>query len=404
MKLKFALKSLVAACVFGTALSTAVHAADPIKVGVVVAKSPPGSVVQGTQVLHGLEIAQEIINSAGGVNGRKIELVVEDDQGTPEKGRAAAEKLVGRDKVVAITGPHASGVALGMIESLRSTGVPFINTNAWSDDIRIKAVPNVFNPNNYNTRVVQAMAETIVAMKVKKVRAFPENTDYGIGQAELLKKTLAAMAPGIDFSYAAIDRAGKDFLPAVISLKRDQPDMVVTMLLPPAAYIFMNQLYEQGVAPSKKTILFDGAGIADYPDFWQNVKEAGKNMLSFGLYHPSMKLTPIGNKVTVMYREKHKTEPNRLIYQAADSLFLIAESIKKAGGTNQAKMITALRDMKYEGTRGNIVFSKESGFKFQQWIDVPYVIYQLTATNQKLADSPLILQPGMAVDLGKLQR
>ena len=158
------------------------------------------------------------------------------------------------------------------------------------------------------------------------------------------------------------------------------------------------------MAPSKKTILFDGAGIADYPDFWQNVKEAGKNMLSFGLYHPSMKLTPIGNKVTAMYKDKHKTEPNRLIYQAADSLFLIAESIKKSGSTDQAKMVAALRDMKYEGTRGTIVFSKESGFKFQQWLDVPYVIYQLTDTNQKLADSPLILQPGLPVDLSKLKR
>ena len=83
MKFKPALKSLVTACVLGTALTTASIAADPIKVGVVVAKSPPGSVVQGTQVIHGLEIAQEIINSAGGVKGRKIELVIEDDQGTP---------------------------------------------------------------------------------------------------------------------------------------------------------------------------------------------------------------------------------------------------------------------------------------------------------------------------------
>jgi len=65
--------------------------------------------------------------------------------------------------------------------------------------------------------------------------------------------------------------------------------MILTMLLPPAAYIVMNQLYEQGVAPSAKTWLYDGAGIADYPDFWQNVKEAGKYMLEFGLYHPQMK-------------------------------------------------------------------------------------------------------------------
>ena len=61
-------------------------------------------------------------------------------------------------------------------------------------------------------------------------------------------------------------------------------------MLPPPAYIVMNQLYEQGIAPSAKTWLYDSSGLADYPDFWQNVKEAGKYMLNFALYHPDMKL------------------------------------------------------------------------------------------------------------------
>mgnify|MGYP000500491551 CR=1 FL=1 len=69
------------------------QAADPIKVGVTITQSPPGSVVQGTQVKDGLEVAAKIINDTGGVDGRKIELVIEDTQGLPEKARAAVEKL-----------------------------------------------------------------------------------------------------------------------------------------------------------------------------------------------------------------------------------------------------------------------------------------------------------------------
>src|SRR5664279_4247183 len=60
-------------------------AADPIKIGVTIAQSPPGSVIQGTQVLDALQVTQKIINDAGGVLGRPIELVVEDTQGLPEK-------------------------------------------------------------------------------------------------------------------------------------------------------------------------------------------------------------------------------------------------------------------------------------------------------------------------------
>ncbi|WP_249278520.1 ABC transporter substrate-binding protein [Bordetella genomosp. 2] len=278
---------IAASCAAMLALGTAASmAADPIVIGVSIAQSPPGSVVQGTQVKDGVEIVTKIINDKGGVLGRPLEIVYEDNQGIPEKGRAAAEKLIARDKVVAITGGHQSSVCLAEIEVAHRYKMPYVNTNCWSDDVRAKGYPEVFNPGNYNTRVSSAMADTIAALKVKRVVAFAENTDYGIGQAKLLGDFLKKAAPDTEYKYVALDRAGKDFTPAVLPLRANPPDVVVNIMLPPAAYILMNQLYEQGVAPSAQTWLYDGAGIADYPDFWQNVKKAGKYMLAFGLYHP----------------------------------------------------------------------------------------------------------------------
>jgi branched-chain amino acid transport system substrate-binding protein len=81
-----------------------VQAQETIKIGAPIAMSPPGSVAQGKEVRDGLTIAQEMINKQGGVLGKKIEILYEDHQGIPEKGRAAVEKLITRDKVVAITG------------------------------------------------------------------------------------------------------------------------------------------------------------------------------------------------------------------------------------------------------------------------------------------------------------
>ena len=305
-------------------------AADPIPIGISIAQSPPGSVVQGLQVKDGVEIIKDMINAKGGVLGRPIQLIYEDSQGIPEKGRAAAEKLITRDKVVAVTGGHASSVCLAEIEVAHRYEVPYVNTNCWSDDVRKKGYAEVFNPGNYNSRVAQAMAETIGAMKLKRVIAFAENTDYGIGQAKALAEFLKAKSPGTEFKYETLDRAAKDFTPAVLALRANPPDMVVTMMLPPAAYIFMNQLYEQGVAPSAKTWFYDGGGISDYPDFWQNVKEAGKYMISFGLYHPAMPMPALGKEVAAEYTKRTKNEPNRLIFQAADSLLLIVDAIKQA--------------------------------------------------------------------------
>lgn len=385
-----------------TVAGTAALAADPILIGVSIAQSPPGSVVQGTQIKDGVEIVTKMINDKGGVLGRPLKIVYEDNQGIPEKGRAATEKLISRDKVVAVTGGHQSSVCLAEIEVAHRYKVPYINSNCWSDDVRIKGYPEVFNPVNYNTRVSAAMADTIAGLKVKSVVAFAENTDYGIGQAKLLGEFLKKAAPQIQYKYISLDRAGKDFTPAVLPLRANPPDLLVNIMLPPAAYILMNQIYEQGVAPSAKTWFYDGAGIADYPDFWQNVKEAGQYMLGFGLYHPQMPMPALGKEVGQIYEKQAKNEPNRLIFQAADSVLLIARAIEQAKSTDSAAIIKALQGMEFEGVRGKFSFSQEPGYKFQQWVDIPYVTYQMTEVNQPLSKTTLIQASGQPLQIDKV--
>jgi branched-chain amino acid transport system substrate-binding protein len=387
------------------AFANAAFAADPIKVGVTIAQSPPGSVSQGVQVKDGVEVAAKMVNDAGGVLGRQIELVFEDTQGIPEKARAAVEKLITRDKVVAVVGEHQSSAALAGMEVAHRYKIPYINTNAWSDAVREKGYAEVFNPGNYNSRVAIAMADTVKALGAKRVLAFCENTDYGVGLAKLLGEQIKERAAGIDYKYETLDRAGKDFLPALLPLRANPPDVIVEIMLPPAAYILINQLYEQGIAPSAKTWLYDASGIADYPDFWQNVTDAAKGMLVFGLYHPKMPLPDLGKKVAEAYTAKTKHEPNRLLFQAADSLFIVAEAIKAAGSTEPEAMIKAMEGLKWTGARGTLSFSTEkSGFKYHQWLDVPYVTFQITAVKQPIADTKLVQDPGQPLDLSRIEK
>lgn len=396
---------LLALAVGVVALANVALAADPIKIGVTIAQSPPGSVSQGTQVKDGTEVAAKMINDAGGVLGRPIELLFEDTQGAPEKARAGVEKLITRDKVVAVTGEHQSSAALAGIEVAHRYRIPYINTNAWSDVIREKGYPEVFNPGNFNSRVAIAAAETIKALGAKRVLAFPENTDYGVGLAKLIGEQIKEKAPGVEYKYETLDRAAKDFLPALLPLKSNPPDVIIEIMLPPAAYILFNQLHEQGIAPTAKTLIYDASGIADYPDFWQNVTDAAKGMLVFGLYHPKMQLPELGKKVAEAYTAKTKNPPNRLLFQAADSVFLIAEAIKAAKSTEPDAMIKALEGIKWTGARGNITFSTEkSGYKYHQWLDVPYVTFQITAVKQPVADTKLVQEPGQALDVSKIER
>ena len=387
-----------------TSLGGLAMAADPILIGASITQSPPGSVVQGTQVKDGLEIMKDMINAKGGVLGRPIKIIYEDNQGIPEKGRAASEKLIASEKVVAITGGHQSSVCLAEIEVAQKYKTPYVNTNCWSDAVRTKGYPVVFNTSPYNTSVSSVMSTTLAAMKVKRVVAFAENTDYGIGQAKLTGELLKQKDPSIDYKYETLDRASKDFTPAILPLRANPPDVIVTSMLPPAAYLLINQLYEQGVAPSAKTILYDGGGLVDYPDFWQNVKEAGKYMLSFALYHPQMKQTKDAVDVATEYKRRTKNDVNRLVLQAADSLNFVVQGIQAAKSTDPEKLTKAMQTLKFNSIRSISNFSTEPGYKYQQWLDIPYVNYQVTAERQPIAETNLIQEPGGSFNTAKIQR
>jgi ABC-type branched-subunit amino acid transport system substrate-binding protein len=385
-------------------VAAAAWSAEPVKIGISITQSPPGSVVQGTQVKDGVEIVKDIINKSGGVLGRPVELVYEDNQGIPEKGRAAAEKLITRDKVVAITGGHQSSVCLAEVEVAKRYNVPYVNTNCWADAVRTKGYPQVFNAPIYSSRVAESIAETIGKLGAKRVVAFAENTDYGIGQAKAIATALKQKAPGVDYKFETLDRAGKDFTPAILPLRANPPDVVLMVMLPPPAYIVMNQLYEQGVAPTAKTWLYDSSGLADYPDFWQNVKEAGKYMLNFALYHPEMKLPKLAKDVGEAYRQRTKNEPNRLIFQAADSLLFVVDAIKQAKSTDANAVIKAMQAMRFEGTRGQFTISEKPGVTYQQMMDIPSVTYQITEVNQPTGKTLLVEGPGVPLDVKKLKK
>src|SRR5205085_4643316 len=182
----------------------------------------------------------------------------------------------------------------------------------------------------------------------------------------------------IEYKYETLDRSSKDFTAAVLPLRANPPDVIVMSMLPPAAYLVMNQVYEQGVAPSAKTVLYDGGGLADYPDFWQNVKESGKYLLSFALYHPQMKQTPLATQIAAEYKKRTGSDINRLVLQAADSLGLVIQGIQAAKSTEPDKLVAAMHSMKFESIRGISNFSTQPGYSFQQWLDMPFVTYELT--------------------------
>src|SRR5690606_13739671 len=241
-------------------------------------------------------------------------------------------------------------------------------------------------------------------MGVKSVVTYAENTDYGIGQAQILGQMLQQLAPNVSYVYHVIDRQANDYTPVLLPLRRNPPEMIVTIALPPYGYRLVNQLYELGIAPSPRTWLFEGAGISDYPDFWSSVGPAAESMLALGFYHPDMQLTEMGDAVVAEYMRRHGGAPSRLVLQAADALLVIARAIEAAGSTDRQAVIQAMGEVAVEGTRGTMTFPQAEDPLFQQWTDIPYVVYQFTQVDQTLEKATLIMGPGQPLDVGKLQR
>ena len=389
---------LVGAAAFGQAAS----AADPILVGAPITMTPPGPVIFGTQVKQGMDLAQKMINADGGVIGRKIEVLYEDHQGLPEKARSATEKLITKDHVAVISGVELSPVASQAIEVAHQYNVPLCNVNGWNDAIRTAGYKQVFNPNNFSSLVGISVGKALVGMNVKRIALIGEDTDNGKFVAEGIQNRLKQLGWKGEMRITYIDRMGKDFLPAILPVKAFRPDVVVVQGQQPAAYILIKQIYEQGIAPTPSTYLFDVGALADAPDFWDGVGDAGDYMIEYGLYHPGQPLTARGKAFVKQFREKYGQEVNRLALQGADCMFVIADAIKAAGTTDADPLIKAMQKGTFEGTRGEIKFSSEPGIFFQQWKETPNVIFQFTKTRQPVADTQIIGGSTMSFDVSKL--
>src|SRR5216684_8817553 len=113
-----ALRSFLLVVLATAALTSPAFAQGAVKIGVLTPLSPPGDAAAGQFIVRGAKMAADDINARGGVlGGRKIELIIEDDAGTPEKGGAGFRKLATQDRAVAVVGQFHSSV-MGAVQDL----------------------------------------------------------------------------------------------------------------------------------------------------------------------------------------------------------------------------------------------------------------------------------------------
>jgi branched-chain amino acid transport system substrate-binding protein len=367
---------------------------DVIRIGGIGPLTPPGSPALGEELQQSMKLAINEINANGGVLGKKLKLYYEDSAGAPDKGQSAMEKLITKEKVVAIAGEGHSSAALAEIEVAKRDNVPFIVAEAWSDSITEKGYKQIFRvaPNNsmFSKRVVQFVEE----FGYKNVAIIAEDSDWGIGNVDLLEKQLKEK--GIEYKSVVVDRNTKDLVPQLLELtKKNKPDILLNIMTGVGAYLVVKQAHEMGISPSAKTAMFMGGADAAYPEIWETTGEASKYVMWQTPYSPKAKFTELTKPFVEAFNKEYGRNPSYVGLHGYDTVLILADAIKRAGSTDPDAIIKALEETKLLGTRGEVTFPLENGPDYHNWL--PDLLFmQYTKVNQSADDAEIVFPKNIA--------
>jgi branched-chain amino acid transport system substrate-binding protein len=371
-------KPLAMLAVLATALSGMAGtgmAEETIKIGVVGPRTGTAAAT-GTAFEEGIALALDKIGGAGGLMGKKVEVVFEDTAGDPAKAASGIEKLITKDKVVIVLGESHSSSALAEIDVANRNKVPFIIAEAWHDDITKKNYPYVFRAGPCNSGVVNdSIMGFVKQYGFKQVAIFAENTDWGMGIKDLAEKGLKAA--GVEFMTIDTETKSQDHYAELNKVKKFKPDLILAFVYGFGVHYLIAQAGEVGIVPSQ-ALLLEGAGPPSlWPEFWKTVGKYGNLELFVSRMHEKVLLTPVAKEFDAAYRKKFGKAPtdykSRSIY---DVLLIAADGIKRAGSTDSDKLVKSLEDSELVVGSGKVKFGKEKGsYTYHQW-QPPMLIVQ----------------------------
>lgn len=350
-------------------------AEDTIKMGVVGPRTGAAAAT-GKAFEEGIALALDKINGAGGLLGKKVEVVFEDTAGDPAKAASGIEKLITKDKVVMVLGESHSSAALAEIDVANRNKVPLIIAEAWHDDITKKNYPYVFRAGPCNSGVVNDnIIGFIKDYGFKRVAIFAENTDWGLGIKDLAEKALKKA--GIAYTTIITERKSQDHYAELNKVKKFKPDLIVAFVYGFGVHYLISQAGEVGLIP-QPALLLEGAGPPSlWPEFWKTVGKYGNLELFVSRMHEKVMLTPVAKEFDATYRKKFQKAPtdykSRSIY---DVLLIGADAIKRAGSTDSDKLVKSLEGTNLVVSSGTVKFGTEKGsYAYHQW-QPPMLIIQ----------------------------
>ena len=302
----------------------------------------------------GMELALEEINRAGGVNGRKLELVSRDDGGTPGDAVRVAEELISREKVALLTGTFASNVGLAVSNLAAQRKIVFIAAEPLTD----KMVWENGNRYTFRLRASTYMQTAMLipeAVRLKKVRwaiVYP-NYEYGQSATASFKKLLAKAQPGVQFVAEQAPPLGKIDAGAVVQALIDaKPEAIFSSLFAADLQKFVREGNLRGLF--RNTAVFNLLG--GEPEYLDPLKDETPEGWWVTGYPWSEIRTPAHKKFLDAYRGRWNDYPRLGSVVGYAAVYSAANAIRKAGSTDTEKLIAALKGLEMDTPFGPIVY------------------------------------------------
>lgn len=303
----------------------------------------------GQSTKNGVELAVEEINAAGGVNGKKIQLVIEDDQGRPEQAKTVVSKLINQDKVQAVLGEVASTNSLAAAPVAQEAKIPMITPSSTN--------PKVTEVGDYISRVcfIDPFQGSVMAkfasntLKAKTAAILGDvNSDYSKGLTQFFEEEFTK-AGGKVVAKEAYTQTDPDFKGQLTKIRNLNPDVIYI----PGYYGQVGIIAKQARELDMNMPLLGGDGW-DSPELWKLGGAALKNTFLSNHYSADNPAPEIQNFVKA-YKAKFNTTPDAIAALAYDAAKILADAIKRAGGTDSAKLKDAINSTKdFAGVTGKI--------------------------------------------------
>ncbi len=305
----------------------------------------------------GMELAVEEINKAGGINGKKVELITRDDNANPGDAVRVAEELISREKVDVLTGTFLSNTGMAVADFAKQKKVFFLAGEPLTDKLTWQG------GNEYTFRLrpgtyMQAAMLVPEAVKMKKKRwalVYP-NYEYGQSAVAAFKALLKAAQPDVEFVAEQAPPLGKlDAGSVVQALADSKPDAIFNVLFGADLSKFVREGNTRGLFKDR-TVVSVLTGEPEYLDPLRDEAPNGWIVTGYPWYGIQ---TPEHKAFFLAYHNKFKDYPRLGSVVGYSMIKSAAAGLKKAGSADTAKMIAAFKGLQVDSPFGKITYRPE---------------------------------------------